>query len=251
MKATLKNVFLWLSLLAGSYAASAQTSLTSDGKYFLFKNYTTQNGLLQNSIYSIAQDRDGYIWIGSNVGLTRFDGKTFFHKAIPAIFNNLATVHYIETAPDGNIICTSIMQGVFVQQDNGQFKQYLKRGYVELGKNVFWSVKYCPDGRILAHESRCIYLLTTDTLQQFYDLGRDGALFHSIEMDKENRIWFGGRMGLGVMQLSDSVYEPVFLPEFKDKLIVKILFDDEGTLHVGTSQGYYRIKWRQPYQMGQ
>jgi len=55
MKASLKT-FCFLLFLAGSFPTSAQTSLTSDGKSFLIKNYSAQNGLLDNDIYSIAQD---------------------------------------------------------------------------------------------------------------------------------------------------------------------------------------------------
>ena len=248
IKRTVGRIICLLLLFSGSWQAHSQTSITSDGKYFLFKNYTTQNGLLNNDILSMAQDRSGDIWIGSELGLTRFDGKTFYHKAVPEIFDNSAYVQYLETTASGNIISTSLMQGVFVQQDDGRFKQYLRRGYFELSKNIFNSLKVCPDGRILLNTTNSIDLLTADSIHYLYYSGYDGALFRTIDLDKENRIWFGGRYGLGMMQLSGTEYEPVFLPEFLDKYIVKILFDEEGTLHVGTSQGYYRIKWRQPAQ---
>ena len=245
MKTFLKNA-CYLLLFMAHCLLSAQTSLTSPGKYFLFKNYTTQNGLTHNSIFSLAQDKHGYIWIGSESGLTRFDGKTFYHKAIPEIYDNSAYVRYIETTTSGNIISTSLMRGVFVQQDDGRFKQYLRRGYFELGQNMYNSIKYCPDGRILINTTNTISLITTDSIQPLYFSGNYGTLFRTIDVDQENRIWFGGYMGLGILNLSGDEYEPIFLPELKDKYIVKILFDGNGTLHVGTSEGYYRIKWRQP-----
>ena len=247
MKPSMKNTYLlFLSLFVGSLQAFSQTSETSSGKYFLFKNYSTQNGLINNSIWTMAQDRRGYIWIGSDLGLTRFDGKSFFHKDIPEIYDNSAYVEYIETTPEGNIISTSLMQGVFVQQDDGHFKRYLKRGYVELGGNVYNTLKSCPDGRILVSNSFSLYLLTPDSLQELYNLRRMERIFSTIDIDKDNRIWFGGRLGLGILQHDDTEYEPVFLTEFQDKSIIKILFDSEGTLHVGTTQGYYRIKWQDP-----
>ncbi len=39
--------------------------------------WTTDNGLPQNSVTSIVQTRDGYLWIGTFGGLTRFDGVRF------------------------------------------------------------------------------------------------------------------------------------------------------------------------------
>ena len=248
MKITLKITYpllILIVLLTGGHSGLAQTSLTSPGKYFLFKNYTTQNGLINNVVFSMAQDKYGYIWIGSELGLTRFDGKTFYHKAIPAIYDNSAFVKYIETTATGNIISTSLMQGVFVQQDDGRFKQYLRKGYVELGQNVFNSVKYCPDGRILINTTNAICLITPDSIQELYNAGNGGAIFRTMDVDKDNRIWFGGRLGLGFLQLSGTEYETVFIPEFNDKYVVKILFDNSGTLHVGTSLGYYKINRRQ------
>ena len=245
MKLLLKLACLLL-LVAGSYAGLSQTSETSPGKYYLFKNYTTQNGLLNNAIWCLEQDMNGYIWIGSDMGLTRFDGKTFYHKAIPEVYDNSAFIDNLETTSNGNLIAASFMQGVFVQQDDGRFKKYLERGFVELGQNVYNSLKYCPDGKILVGASNSLYFLTADSLKQFYHTGNNYRTFSTIDIDKENRIWFGGQFGLGILKLSGTEYEPFFLPELKDLFITKIRFDNEGTLHVATSQGYYRIKWRQP-----
>jgi len=47
-----------------------------DGKSFV--EFTKKDGLTNTSVYSITEDRDGNIWIGTrNVGLYRYDGKTF------------------------------------------------------------------------------------------------------------------------------------------------------------------------------
>jgi ligand-binding sensor domain-containing protein len=42
-----------------------------------FKNYQIKDGLLSNYIYSVFQDSKGYIWVSSDVGISRFDGQTF------------------------------------------------------------------------------------------------------------------------------------------------------------------------------
>ena len=39
--------------------------------------WTTENGLPQNTIISIIQTSDGYMWFGTLEGLARFDGMTF------------------------------------------------------------------------------------------------------------------------------------------------------------------------------
>ncbi len=40
-------------------------------------NYTRSEGLPSNMVYCIEQDVSGYIWIGTDVGLSRFDGRSF------------------------------------------------------------------------------------------------------------------------------------------------------------------------------
>jgi signal transduction histidine kinase/ligand-binding sensor domain-containing protein/DNA-binding response OmpR family regulator len=42
-----------------------------------FRNYQVENGLSHNSVWTVAQDSEGFMWFGTNDGLNRFDGKTF------------------------------------------------------------------------------------------------------------------------------------------------------------------------------
>ncbi|HRH42425.1 MAG TPA: two-component regulator propeller domain-containing protein [Pyrinomonadaceae bacterium] len=58
------------------------------------ETWTTENGLPQNSVTSIVQTRDGYIWFGTFGGLVRFDGikfKIFNTINAPAIKSNRIT----------------------------------------------------------------------------------------------------------------------------------------------------------------
>ncbi len=42
-----------------------------------FKNYTEKDGLSNNKIKCFAQDKNGFLWIGTNYGLNKFDGNSF------------------------------------------------------------------------------------------------------------------------------------------------------------------------------
>jgi ligand-binding sensor domain-containing protein len=44
---------------------------------YYFDAWTTDNGLPQNSVSSILQTRDGYLWLATNDGLVRYDGVHF------------------------------------------------------------------------------------------------------------------------------------------------------------------------------
>lgn len=52
-------------------------SATAPGQQLLFENYTSEQGLSQNSCYTISQDGDGFMWFGTQDGLNRYDGKQF------------------------------------------------------------------------------------------------------------------------------------------------------------------------------
>lgn len=46
-------------------------------EHLCFDHYTTKNGLCCDFITGIAQDSSGFVWIGTNDGLNRFDGQRF------------------------------------------------------------------------------------------------------------------------------------------------------------------------------
>lgn len=46
---------------------------------FQFRAYSADEGLNSLGIWALAQDRDGYIWVGTDAGLYRFNGQVFHH----------------------------------------------------------------------------------------------------------------------------------------------------------------------------
>ena len=44
---------------------------------FSHASWQTENGLPQNSVQAIVQTREGYLWLGTQEGLVRFDGARF------------------------------------------------------------------------------------------------------------------------------------------------------------------------------
>ncbi len=49
-----------------------------------FRHLTNKDGLSQNTVFAIAQDRQGFMWFGTKVGLNRYDGYSFrtFNKGL-------------------------------------------------------------------------------------------------------------------------------------------------------------------------
>ncbi len=44
---------------------------------YYFDQYSVKEGLSQSKVYDIAQDKQGYLWLGTESGISRFDGKNF------------------------------------------------------------------------------------------------------------------------------------------------------------------------------
>ncbi len=65
----IRKAFLLLLLLAATFTAEAQ--------HYNFKKYTTKNGLANPTVQQIIQDSEGFIWLATSGGLSRFDGKKF------------------------------------------------------------------------------------------------------------------------------------------------------------------------------
>lgn len=66
--------------------------------------WAEHNGLAFGTINAIAQDRDGYLWLGTDNGLIRFDGTAFVRWPLtgePSPFH--AAVHALLAARDGSL----------------------------------------------------------------------------------------------------------------------------------------------------
>jgi ligand-binding sensor domain-containing protein len=68
----LSRAFIWMlsSLTQVCYGQADSSSLYFDHLYI-------NNGLSHNTIFSLLQDQHGYIWIGTQNGLSKYDGYSF------------------------------------------------------------------------------------------------------------------------------------------------------------------------------
>lgn len=71
-----------------------------DGK--TWRNFTADDGLAGNIVYSIAQDTSGAMWFGTNHGLSRFDGKDWKTYSTTSGLTG-DDVYAIAAAPSGEV----------------------------------------------------------------------------------------------------------------------------------------------------
>lgn len=143
------------------------STLNSYGQYFQnpeshFLKLTVENGLSQNTINCILRDKSGFVWLGTQNGLNKFDGKKI-----------------------------TILEKEFGKEKN--FKDYRifdilqdKQGliWIASGKGIF---KYDPDFEKIKR-----YLMTFDGLRE--------PLIQSIEEEDESFLWLGTSDGLKLFE---------------------------------------------------
>lgn len=66
------------------------------------RHYTVSDGLVQHQVTSLYQDNEGYLWIGSRIGLSRFDGVDFENFFRQDGLNS-DFIHTITESPGGDV----------------------------------------------------------------------------------------------------------------------------------------------------
>ncbi len=80
-------------------------------------NYNEEDGLNSSYTYGLIQDRNGYIWIGSDNGLFRFDGKEFKQFSSKSGLKNIEAL-YSYPMPNGEIFIATFLNN-FAYLKNG------------------------------------------------------------------------------------------------------------------------------------
>ena len=70
----IKKVLAMVCILS---CMNISTSYASMVENYNFKNITIEDGLSQSTVETIYQDSKGYIWMGTNDGLDRYNGYEF------------------------------------------------------------------------------------------------------------------------------------------------------------------------------
>src|SRR5664280_92308 len=58
-------------------------SLLSSGQTYSFVNYGAEKNIPSGYVYTLNQSKDGFLWVGTDKGLYRFDGYNFFQVQYP------------------------------------------------------------------------------------------------------------------------------------------------------------------------
>ena len=114
------------------------------------KVFTTDNGLPHNHVLSIAQDKTGFLWIGTWDGLSRYDGyefRNYFHDPEDTTNIPLFNIGSIKVDRNNNIWIFSLSNVIaHYVKSTDNFKRLDYRSDSVLSKTGIESIAIGPDG---------------------------------------------------------------------------------------------------------
>ena len=168
-----------------------------------FKNITIEHGLSQSTVETIYQDSKGYIWIGTNDGLNKYNGYTFekyFHNIDNE--NSLSSNYIVDIVEDNDgFIWVSTINGLNkLNPSTNEIKNYFSTNDGNLSNDRICEILVTSDSRILVTTSDGlnIYDKDTDSFKRILSNKNDlpSQYIHSIEEDYYGNIWLGTQSGL-------------------------------------------------------
>ncbi len=98
-----------------SQSLLAQPSIS--GK-FISRTWSKADGLPDDSVTSVLQTHDGFLWVGTHSGLARFDGVTFRKIAFPEFTNSDVWITDLCEDQKGRLFVGTDQQGLFCYSSN-------------------------------------------------------------------------------------------------------------------------------------
>lgn len=203
-----------------------------------FRNYTIKEGLAQNTITYIMQDSKGYMWFGTQLGISRFDGKEFKNFKMPDGLPN----NHIQTIFEDSEhnIWVGTREGV--SRFNGQkFVNFSEKD--GLVNNSVKHIEQLEDGNMVFGTEEGISVFDGTNFKNFTrnDKLPQGNVTH-IYKDNQSRIWFGLHEGLAMLG-NDSLEVFTKKEGFANDVVWDIINRKSGEIWIATQEsGLYKYR---------
>jgi ligand-binding sensor domain-containing protein/signal transduction histidine kinase len=228
-------ILVWFSLAIVGWAAPTPAGTTFRYRQsFTINTWTTDEGLPQNSVTSIQQTRDGYLWFGTLNGLVRFDGLKFtvFDESntpnlessrIVRLFEDRVGRVWIGTENTGIALLTN---GVFTSMGIGQggFEKRLV-SLAEDERHTLW----------LATANGDVWQYDQGQWQAFYPFAGRASNCRSLIAEPDGPVW------LGTDWQQSSLGTEASVPPLKLALENTVLLNRLDFLLASRKTGYWRL----------
>ncbi len=208
---------------------------------YVQEDWTTGNGLPENSVAAISQTPDGYLWIATRQQLCRFNGIKFV--PYPLFSNTQAGYKEITTLKvdrDGVLWIGTRGEGLFKYKDqvfeiftqkNGLSSNSINCLYSDLKNNLWIGAD--------------VGFLDRLTEKEITHYGKENGLLepyiYAISEDSRGNLWVGARGG-GLYRFTNGRFVKILIKNFDLYDVTAIKEDSFGGLWIGTNRGliYYR-----------
>jgi ligand-binding sensor domain-containing protein/signal transduction histidine kinase/DNA-binding response OmpR family regulator len=244
----MKKLFKTLTILILAVFISIKISATG----FQFKKYQVDNGLSQNTVRVILQDKNGFIWFGTQDGLNRFDGREYrIFRNDPANKNTIGNnfIYTLYEDDHGKIwVGTDSRLYIFdpITQHFSLFTKKTAQG-IEINSPVLTICAEDENTLWIGSKTQGLfcYKRSEDKLIQFKPEENNSSiksnLVWDILKDYSGELWVGTRNGLNRYNKETRTFftyssssEPNRL---HDSEVTTIYEDSDGELWLGTWEG--------------
>lgn len=189
------------------------------GENLIFDHLTMQDGLVNNAVSGIIQDEKGYLWFGTQNGLTRYDGKGFKTFDNDPFDNSSLPHNQIQTLykdPQDPYLWIGTYEGLSrFNLETWKFVNYTSDPDLNrhpLSNGIVTSIIRDSDGIIWVGTLEGLNRIdpVSDKIRVYHHRDEDdSSLLHetvrALELDDRNRLWVGTYGGLDLYDpLSDS-----------------------------------------------
>ncbi|MBN8702127.1 MAG: SpoIIE family protein phosphatase [Bacteroidetes bacterium] len=207
------------------------------GQSYFFKNYNVKDGLIQSNVKCIEFDSLGYAWLGTESGLSKFDGVRFKNFSTEdGLFNN--SIADIITDKKGRAWIAHESGGVTVFE-NGQFKP-LKLPSVSNAKILF--LYEDADGKIWISLASKGIIVCNNVFEDIYNSSNYtmyssndglGSKISSMVQDKQHTLWFVTEYGVKYKLRGASKFDAFTSSELPMLYPSQITIDNQNNLFIG------------------
>jgi len=184
------------------------------GQSFRFHQYTMEDGISQNFIYSVQQDENGYLWVCTGEGLCKFDGKSFItYTTKDGLAEDIITQSF---KSDNGDMWFGHNQGKLTKYSNGKFTITEP---VENSLSTINGICQSNDELFYITQNDGLFSVREDKIYFHGKFNQDG--FYSIETLDQNNIILGTSNGLIHLKKNGTKWKKQ-LTYLKDKWVTSI-----------------------------
>ena len=208
----------------------------------ILKHYTTKNGLTGNHIRSLWRDDRGLLWIGTNKGVTLFDGQTF-RPLVSDLQSPLssAVIFDIAQSADDSLWLATHYRGIFhYNPKTAEYRQYTLTSAPDQQPPAVRAITVDNTKRVWLATDKGLYQFKPDS-QTFIQLGPKEKLNAIAAVDNDH-LWLGSDNGVLYLNHASYALDRHLLGSLGKNKIRDVLLTDDQTLMVATHEGTFSRK---------